>query len=246
MRSVRSARMAVAAVATVSLLALSACSGDSESDEEPRADESSASSEEPTEDAPAETEEPTESADAGPAGAEGQPAWARPVTTGGELISTVEVGDVTVEVYQVSTTKATEDGNFADPDTNKPLLAKGDDIVFVNYVVTNNGEAIDLGASLVNIDARYDDWQWLQGMDGVTDAALFEAQGVNDDVFAEGSYVDPSIYTFGPGEQYSYGENFKYQAGSPITFEASVTPVDAEGELLHDQNVEGEGTGTIS
>lgn len=236
--------MAAAAVVSVSLLALSACGGDS--DEETQTTESSAPVEESSEPADEPTEETSETEEAAPQGAEGQPAWALPPTSGGDLISTIEVEDVTVEVYQVGTTTATEDGNFADPDTNKPLLAKGDEIVFVNYVITNNGDPIDLGSSRVSVEARYDDWQWMQGMDSVTDDALFEEMGVNDDSLAPDGFNEAGVYTLGSGETYSYGENFKYQKNSPIGFEVTITPVDAEGELLHDDRMEGESTGTIA
>ena len=229
----RSRTLAAAAVATVGLFGLVGCS--------PAAEEEAPETEQTTQESPEETEE------AEAPSAEGQPAWAQPVTEGGELISTIEIdGGVTVEVYQVGTTTATKTGQFVDPDTNEPIIAEGDEIVFVNYVVSNTGDPIDLGSSLVSIDARYDDWPYMQGMDSVVDDELFTAQGVNDDAFAEGSYVDPSVYTLGTGEQYSFGENFPYQAGSPITFDVSMTPVDAEGELLHDDRVEAEGTGTIA
>lgn len=233
LRTIRSHGLAAVAIASVGLFGLAACSTDSE--------EPAAEVEETTAPEPSETEE------AEAPSAEGQPAWALPVTEGGELISTIELdGGVTVEVYQVGTTTATESGQFVDPDTNEPIIAEGDEIVFVNYVVSNTGDPIDLGSSLVSIDARYDDWPYMQGMDSVVDSELFEAQGVNDDGFADGSYVDPSVYTLGTGEQYSYGQNFLYQEGSPITFDVSLTPVDAEGELLHDERIEAEGTGTIA
>lgn len=241
MHLARSVRISVAAVACTALLSLAACSGDDAEPEAKAVDSSETPTADPTEDTTEEAEETP-----APEAAAGQPDWALPVTTGGDLVSTVEVGDVTVEVYQVGTTKASEDGNFADPDTNKPLLAKGDPIVFLNYVVTNNGEPIDLGSSLVSISARYDDWQWLQGMDSVTDDALFEQQGVNDDAFTPDAYREPSVYPFGTGASYSYAENFKHQKGSPITFDVSITPVDAEGELLHDDRVEATGTGTVA
>lgn len=231
-RTIRSRSLAAVAIASVGLLGLAACS---------------TGAEEPEETEQTTAPEPSASEESQAPAAEGQPAWANPVTEGGELISTIELdGGVTVEVYQVGTTKATKTGQFVDPDTNEPIIAEGDEIVFVNYVVSNTGDPIDLGSSLVSIDARYDDWPYMQGMDSVVDDALFEEQGVNDDAFAEGSYVDPSVYTLGTGEQYSYGENFPYQANSPITFDVSLTPVDAEGELVHDDRVEAEGTGTIA
>lgn len=235
MRTRRSRTLAAAAIASVGLFGLVACS--SAAEEEPTDTEQSAESE------PTEVEETEEAA---APGAAGQPAWANPVTEGGELISTVDLEGITVEVYQVGTTTATKTGQFVDPDTNEPIIAEGDEIVFVNYVVTNTGDPVDLGSSLVTVDARYDDWPYMQGMDSVVDEDLFIEQGVNDAGLADGAYVDPSVYTLGTGESFSYGENFPYQAGSPITFDVSVTPVDAEGELLHDDRVEAEGTGTIA
>jgi hypothetical protein len=174
------------------------------------------------------------------------PDWANPVTTPGEQISTFTIGDVRVDVFQVGTAQATKDGLFANPDTNEPIIAEGADIVFINYVITNEGEPIDLGSSLVNTSARYDDWPYMQGMDSVTDFDLTDAQGVNRNGMADGAYREPSVYTLGTDQTYSYGENFPYQPGSPITFESVITPVDAEGELLHDERLEGSGTGTIS
>ena len=229
MFSIRTRRASVALVASVALFGLTACGGS----DEPKAEEKTTSA------------APTETTTDAPAASGSQPDWAKPATDVGEKISTIKAGDITVDVYQVGTTKATKNGQFVDPDTNKPLIAAGDDIVFVNYVVTNTGDPIDLGASFVNISARYDDWKYLQGMDSIVDSALFEQQKVNSDVLAQGAFKDPSVYTFGKGETYSFGENFRYQKNSPITFEATATPVDAQGDLLHDKKSEAKGTGTI-
>lgn len=230
MRFTRHRPFVALALASVGLLGLAACS----SGEEDAPAASSQTPEEPT----VETKKPVV--------AEGQPEWANPVTTGGELISTIEAGDITVQVYQAGVTQATKTGQFANPDTNKPIIDVGADIVFVNYVVTNGGAPIDLGSSFVSIEARYDDWPYVQGMDSIVDGALFEAQGVNADVLATGAFRTPSVYTFGANEQFSFGQNFLYQAGSPITFSVRVTPVDADGKLVHDKKVEAKGTGTIS
>jgi len=190
------------------------------------------------------TDEAEETEEAAPVTAEGQPSWALPVTTDGEKIATIEVGGIVVEVYQVAVTQATKTGQFATAD-GEPVIAVGDDIVFVNYVISNTGDPIDLGASLVLISARYDDWPYLQGMDSVVDFDLFEQIGVNYDPFGPDSYVDPGVYTFGTGERYSYGQNFPYQSGSPIGFEVRVTPVDSEGDLIHDDGLESTGAGVI-
>lgn len=219
----------LAAAALVATFGLAACSSDSD-DSEP--DENSAAEE---------VEETGE--DDAPA-AEGAPAWAKEPTDGGDLIATIEAEDVTVEVYQMGTTPAPKDGNWVDPDTNEPLISEGDDLVFFNYVATNNGDPIDLGSSLVDVEARYDDWEYMQGMGGITDSDLFEEMGVNTS--GPDEIADPTVYPFGTGEHFSWGENFHHQADSPITFEVTITPVDDKGELLHDDKIEAEGSGTVA
>ncbi|MDN4161071.1 hypothetical protein [Nocardioides abyssi] len=240
-----SARVAVAGLATFALLGLSACGGD-DADSEAAEDTSSETAAPVESETPADEPTEEESESAGGATSGDQPEWANPVTTPGEKIATIEAGDVSVDVFQVGTTKATKTGQFVDPEKNKPIIAEGDEIVFLNYVATNNGDDLDLGSSLVSVESRYDDWPYMQGMDSVVDDALFEQMEVNDGALAAGAYRDPSVYTLASGQQISWGENFRYQKGSPITFEVTITPVDAEGELLHDDRIEGEGTGTTS
>jgi len=235
LRTARPIRTAFVAVAATSLLALGACGSD-DSDTDDAADTTT------TETSAAPSEEPSEE----PAAASGdQPEWAHPVQTKGDKISTFEVGDITVDVYQVGTAKAPKQGSWVDPETNKPIIDKGDEIVFVNYVITNNGKDVDLGSSLVSVKPRYDDWKYAQGMGGITDSALYEQMGVQSFGIVPGKNSENNVYTLGSGQQFTYGENFHHQANSPITFEATAVPVDAEGELLHDQRMEGKGTGTI-
>ncbi|MBD5785866.1 hypothetical protein IF650_06695 [Cellulosimicrobium terreum] len=239
------------AVATASVLALglAACSsGDDTTPEETPATESSAPAEEESapveeETEPAEEETPEDTADE--ASADGAAPWARPVTTPGEKVATFTIGDVRVDVFQVGTAKATETGFFVDPETNEPIIAEGDEIVYVNYVVTNEGDPIDLGSSFVDVSLRYDDWPYMQGMDATTDDDQYAEMDVNPEALDIDAFNEDGVYTLGTGESYSVGTNFAYQAGSPFTVEGVYTPVDAEGELLHDERVEGEGTGTI-
>ncbi|WP_029088977.1 hypothetical protein [Brevibacterium album] len=230
---------ALAAVLGTSLV-LAACGGGEEAtdaaEDTGQVQEDAAEAEEVAAEEDAEEE-------AAPAGEGGVPAWAKEPTEGGEQIASVEAGDVAVDVFQMGTASAPKDGNWVDPDTDEPIIAEGDDIVFVNYVITNNGDPIDLGSSLVSVSAEYDDWEYMQGMGGITDNALSEEMGVQSSGVAE--TADPTVYTFGTGEHFSYGENFHYQPGSDISFEVTITPVDAEGELLHDDKIEGEGSGTI-
>ena len=242
-------------VAGLALTGLAACSSDDSSAEEttvattePAEETTEATdepTEEPTEDASDEaTDEATEDSDA--AGSGSSPAWAVPTTTPGEKIATIDAETFTVDVYQVGTAKASKTGQWVDPETNLPLIAEGDEIVYVNYVFTNTGsEDIPLSYSLVSVSAEYADWPYLQGMDSIVDSAQFEEMGVTSSAIATGT-GEEAPFVWAPGQTFSYGQNFKYQAGSPITFDATLTPADDAGELVHDERQEASVDATIS
>lgn len=199
---------------------------------------------ESTEEAP----EPTETAE--PAKAEagtGQDAeWANPTLILGEQISTVHAGDIQVDVYQVGTVAATRDAIFSDPDTHEPVVAAGDEIVYVNYVITNNGDPVDLGATTVNVTPKYVDWPYAGTMVRIVDFALDEQTQVDTNQTAPEAFREPGVYPLGTGETFSYGANSVYQPGTEMTIAVDYTPVDAEGSLPHDERVEGEGTGVLA
>lgn len=239
---------ALGSAATVlALMTLAGCGG---SDAEPDATRSTPASSptdtptsdttsDPTTDAPTDsttdqTGSPTSAAAAGKT-----PAWAKPATTPGTSLGSFKVGDIAIDVYQVGTAPASKQGMFADPKTSKPLIAKGTPIVVLNYVVTNKGaSSVNLSNLLVAIEATYDDWQFIQGMDGVTDYDLFQRLNVHRDTsdaldLSKASAQGP--YPFEPGQTFSYGTDFKYEKGEGITFKAEVVPADASGAMLHDQ-----------
>jgi len=205
----------------------------------------SAVSEVPAETTDAATAEPeaTEAA-AAPSGDYVTPAWALPTTSPGELLTSVDGPNFTVDIYQAGTAPATSTGSFVDPETNTPLIEVGDEVVYVNYVVTNSStEPIQLTALLVDVTPTYADWPYMQGMDAIVDRALNEQFQVNS--MAIGTTGAEAPYAWAPGESFSYGDNFEYQAGSPITFVASLTPSDDAGDLLHDERAEVEVSTTI-
>lgn len=244
-------------VAGLALAGLAACSSD-DSDKETStvttsdaAEETTEATEEPTEEESEEaTDEPSEDAtdegDDSAAASGDSPAWAVPTTTPGDQIATIEAETFTVDVYQVGTAQASKTGQWVDPDSNEPLIAEGDEIVYVNYVFTNTGsEPIPLTYSLVSMTPTYADWQYLQGMDSIVDSEQFEEMDVTS--FA----IDPmsgeeAPFEWAPGQTFSFGQNFKYQAGSPITFEARLSPADDAGEPLSDQRIEVSADATIS
>lgn len=188
---------------------------------------------EASEPAPEETEPAPEETTAAPAGGGDAAAFANPVTTPGELLSSAEGDGFKIDIYQVGTASASKTGQFANPDTNSPIIEVGAELVYVNYVITNTGtEDIPLSFSLVDVSARYDDWPYMQGMDSVVDSDQFTAMEVNYTALSPGGGESP--FSWEPETSFSYGENFLYQAGSPIKFDIVLTPADEAGDLMHD------------
>lgn len=225
-------RLTVIGIAMVVIFGFSACGSDDDED----TDDTSVSSEEnETDEGDSSDEDDTTEGEA--------PDWARGVSTPGDKIASMDLDDVTVDIYQVDVVEATDDSRLADPDTKEPLVEEGDDIVYVNYVVTNEGDAVDLGSSLVKMAAKYDDWEYSQSMEGTSDRDQFEEM----DVFERGldETQDPAIYTLDEGESYSFGVNFLYKEGTDITFEGTMAPVDDDGDRISDELAEDKVDATI-
>jgi hypothetical protein len=180
---------------------------------------------------------PVDEAPAPAAGSGNEAAWANPVTIQGDLITSLKGKNFQIDVYQAGTAAATKEGNFVTPDDNKPVIAVGAELVYVNYVFTNTStEAIPLSYLLVDVSARYDDWPYLQGMDSITDRDLDEKMGINNSAIAPNSGDAP--FSWEPGTTFAYGQNFLYEAGGKIKFSAGLTPADANGDLVHDDRTE--------
>ena len=164
--------------------------------------------------------------------------FAKPYEVQGDLLTTLEADGFKLDIYPVGTQPAPKDGNFVEPDTNEPILKAGDEMVYVNYVFTNtSGKDVKLGASLVNVTATYANWEWAQGMDGVSSSSEYEKLGL----FSSGAETGtdwPVVWK--SGTSFAYADNFKYQPGDDITFEARMTPSDDAGDLVHDEKVEAE------
>src|SRR5699024_420638 len=211
-------------IATAMLFVFAGCGGD-----DGAGDKTSPTPSESTEVRPSET----------PNGNDDLPSWANEVTKPGDKLTTLKLKNLTVDIYQVGVAKAGTTGNVMNPETGKPIIDEGDDIVYVNYVITNTGPPVDLGSVLVKIEPRYKNWKFKKAMDTVTDRDQAKKMNINTSGLEASKNTDPAIYTLGADQTISYGTNFKYQKNSAITFHASYIPVDSKGKLLHDEQVEG-------
>lgn len=241
-RTVRKTLVTIAA-SSLAVAGLAACGSDEPEAPEPTVEETEEpepeveETEEP--EAPEEEEPEAEEPDA-PEGDGSAASWAHPVTTEGELLGTAEAGDVSVDIYLVAEDQSTRDSIWADPDTEEPIVQEGDDVLVLNYVVTNNGDPITLTNSLVEVGFVYDNWPFYQ-QPSVADNTVLESNGVNSDGIAERG---EDVYVLGTGESYSVGQVMLKQDGEPFTVEVEVVLRDDAGERTGD-SLEGEFTGTL-
>ncbi|MDR3069047.1 MAG: hypothetical protein LBU50_06050, partial [Cellulomonas sp.] len=142
--------------------------------------------------------------------------WATALTVKGDKLTTIEVGDLIVDVYQVGTAKS---------DT-------GDELVVVNYVVTNvSSTPVPLDDFLVTVsvpEGAYDT------MDG---ESVLEGMGLNH-IHNASDYNHDSPYILEPGQAFSYADVLLRPEGNAVTFGASYIPATADGELDFDNEVE--------
>ena len=163
-----------------------------------------------------------------------QPDWALPVTNpkGAKLLATVKnLGGLQVGIYQVAVGKADSDSMFVDPKTNKNILLKGAPVVYFNFIITNQGsKAIELGSSMVNIDGKYEDWKYIDGMPGSSHDATYIDLGINPSAIdVTSAAAKPLIasggpYELAPGQAISYGTSYLYEAGEKIDWALGLTP----------------------
>ena len=123
------------------------------------------------------------------------PAWANPLTTRGDLLTSAIGTNFGVDSYEVDSAVSSRTGQLVDPDTNNPVVGIGDKIVYVNYVFTNTVTAdIPLDYSLATVEPRYANWPYLQGMDSVVDSAQEQAMKVNDSTLGSSQSDKPFVW----------------------------------------------------
>ncbi|MDR3069048.1 MAG: hypothetical protein LBU50_06055 [Cellulomonas sp.] len=158
--------------------------------------------------------------------------WATALTVKGDKLTTIEVGDLIVDVYQVGTAKSTKEMWVLYPDFEEPVLEVGVELVVVNYVVTNVGsKPVPLSRLLVDISVHFDSSE--NSPEG--DSSVLEAMGLDDDGY---DYNYDSPYILEPGQAYSVGDTFQRLEGNAVTFSVDYTPATADGELDQDNRVD--------
>ncbi|WP_027586412.1 hypothetical protein [Acidipropionibacterium thoenii] len=155
-------------------------------------------------------------------------AWAVPVVSTGTRLGEVSDKRIRIIVYQVATAKAPTDSEMVDVSDGQPLIAKGDPIVLLRYVVTNiSKDPINLGIGTVSLTTSYPDWSWNQGLVGVRAPELMARHKLFTTPFKDGTARPP--YVLGPGESFMIGQNVAYEKAELLQITAAVVVSDNSG-----------------
>jgi hypothetical protein len=161
----------------------------------------------------------------------------------GKKIGSFKTASWSVDVYQVGTAKTESDSMFVDPKTNKNILPKGSEVVFVNFVVTNTSSAaIPLSISLADPQLTAADWRYITSQPGAAHSSEYDAMKVSDDGYTVGSSAP---FVVEPGQMFAQATSIKYVPGQKAEAAVGLIPVDSAGKLLHDKKEEGTTTVTI-
>lgn len=154
--------------------------------------------------------------------------WATQVATSGHRLGAVGDKRIRITVYQVATASAPVASVMVDPADGAPVIAKGDRLVVLRYVVTNISEdPINLGIGTVAITARYPDWPWEQGLIGVRAPALMTRNKAPSSPFRAGTQRPP--YVLEPGSSFMVGQNAPYETAEELLLSAKVVVSDDSG-----------------
>ncbi|WP_257477960.1 hypothetical protein [Acidipropionibacterium jensenii] len=156
------------------------------------------------------------------------PDWAVPVVSTGTRLGEVSDKRIRIIVYQVAIAKAPTDSEMVDVSDGQPLIAKGDPIVLLRYVVTNiSKDPINLGIGTVSLTTSYPDWSWNQGLVGVRAPELMARHKLFTTPFKDGTARPP--YVLGPGESFMIGQNVAYEKAELLQITAAVVVSDNSG-----------------
>ena len=164
------------------------------------------------------------------------PDWAAGSVGVGELIGSAKTASWKINAFQVGTGVTSDDSMFVDPDTDENVLPAGSDVVFVNFEYTNISDmAIDVGLSFATPDLRSVNWKWATGQPGEYKSDAFVAQGVTAELVKLEATKDTQVFSVEPGQTIARAVSIAYGPGVAAQARSlRLTPVDAEGKLLHD------------
>lgn len=151
----------------------------------------------------------------------GAPDWAYEFETPGDLVLTAEIGQLEVDLYQVVVRQSDKRMESVGGDV---IIDIGQDMVYVNYVVTNLGDPLDLDAGLVSANIEYDD---------ASSSLPFAEVAPDPEVIAEfGLHTSASDisqeyqeeYRIETGEQFAFASAARYEPGNPFELSLRYMP----------------------
>ncbi|WP_130866539.1 hypothetical protein [Acidipropionibacterium timonense] len=154
--------------------------------------------------------------------------WATKVVTTGTHLGVLSDSRVRIDVYQVGLTRSPSPSVMVDPRTGKSVVAKGDQLVVLRYVVTNvSTDTLKLGLGTVTVTTRYPDWGWAQDLLSVRYPSVEAKDGAPGTPFRADPGRPP--YALGSGESFMVGQIVPYEEAEELKVSARVVVSDDSG-----------------
>lgn len=147
--------------------------------------------------------------------------WARPVSRSGEKIMTLDGNPFSVDVYLSDVIKAPADSSESGGPGGGPLVRQGDEVMLLNFVITNTGADTELSSLRPNVNARY------PALKNHSTGTWKTTDDVLELLDEHGLHVTPNQdghqgpYRFAHGEEYSYGTMLRYVDGKKLALSLS-------------------------
>ena len=161
------------------------------------------------------------------------PSWAEDVNLLGDYLGSASGSIIQVDIYQVALGEAIADALWVDPDTEEPVMKKGDTVVAMNFIATNIGDEVYPFSNLfVDPMLAYDASDSFLGAMTDYNADWLEQLGLNYRPYQLGDGPQPS-YPLAPGESAAIGLIFQHETGA-ATIDFSAIPIGDDDELDFD------------
>jgi hypothetical protein len=168
--------------------------------------------------------------------------WAADIVTSDEILFHGSANGMELTIYKMAIHPASRDSMLVDPDTNVPVFTEGADMVWMNYVWTNNtGET--LLYSNLNGGLKYEDYPYMGTNPGVTDISFRQELGLSGTATRSGVDIDPAGEPWLTGTSIAVSDNIEYRPGvTTILVNFYPTLKDAEGNNIRDTYKINDGT----
>jgi hypothetical protein len=159
--------------------------------------------------------------------------WASEIVTSDEVLFRGETDGVQLTIYKLAVHPAIKDSMFVDPDTKESVFTQGTDMVWVNYVWTNNtGETLLYSSTGGGL--RYEDSPYMGKNPGVTDIEFRDSLGLPGTEYQPGAF-NAAGSSWVHGTSFAVNDNIEYRPGVKVNlWNLKPSIKDSAGEWILD------------